>query len=167
MTEPVPGFPGYFITREGRLYSFRSFSGRIIDEARELRPRAQKSGHLLASLQRDGKSHRVFVHRLVLEAFVGPCPPGHETLHLDGNPTNNNLENLRWGTRLENMADQRRHGVLVAGMRHGQARHSDEVVRRIRELSARGLNQTAVARELGLLQSYVSRVLSGKRRSAS
>jgi len=43
------------------------------------------------------------VHQLVCEAFHGPCPPGMETLHLDENGLNNRAENLRWGTRKENL----------------------------------------------------------------
>lgn len=51
------------------------------------------------------------VHRAVLEAFVGPCPPGQETLHRDDDKENPSLENLRWGTRSENVADAYRNGL--------------------------------------------------------
>jgi hypothetical protein len=43
------------------------------------------------------------VHQLVCEAFHGPCPAGLETLHEDENGLNNRPENLRWGTRKENL----------------------------------------------------------------
>lgn len=51
-----------------------------------------------------------YVHRVVLTAFVGPCPDGMEGCHNNGNPTDNRLENLRWGTRSENSRDTVRHG---------------------------------------------------------
>lgn len=52
------------------------------------------------------------VHRLVLEAFVGQPPfEGAETRHINGDPTDNRLANLRWGTHAENMADMLRHGT--------------------------------------------------------
>lgn len=57
-----------------------------------------------------------YIHRLVLEAFVGPCPDGMEALHSDGNKTNNNVDNLRWGTPSENNRDIVKHG------RHRNAR---------------------------------------------
>jgi hypothetical protein len=44
-------------------------------------------------------------------AFVGPYPEGMEIRHLDGNPENNALENLKYGTRSQNIQDQIRHGV--------------------------------------------------------
>jgi hypothetical protein len=50
------------------------------------------------------------VHKLVLEAFTGePRPEGMVCCHINGNPSDNRLENLRWGTRHENAADTRRH----------------------------------------------------------
>lgn len=57
-----------------------------------------------------------FVHRLMLEAFVGPCPPNHEGTHLNDVPGDNRLENLRWGTSSGNSYD------LVRNGNHGMAR---------------------------------------------
>ena len=50
-------------------------------------------------------------HRLVMFAFVGPCPPGQEVRHLDGDKLNPSLDNLVYGTRSENMRDMVRHGA--------------------------------------------------------
>lgn len=62
-------------------------------------------------LSRDGNYKQGRVHQLVLIAFAGPAPAGCEVLHNDGNPGNNRLANLRWGTRSENLYDRVRHGV--------------------------------------------------------
>lgn len=50
------------------------------------------------------------VHVLVLEAFDRPRPKGAVCRHLDGNPINNHLSNLAWGTHKENTEDRKRHG---------------------------------------------------------
>ena len=68
------------------------------------------SGYRQVKLSKDGKGKTLVVHRLVLEAFVGPCPPGAEGLHWDDDKENNALSNLRWGTRRENLLDRVRNG---------------------------------------------------------
>ncbi len=73
-----------------------------------LRPGTVKSGHQIVIL---GRGNPKLVHSLVLTAFVGPRPAGHDSCHNDGNPANNSLGNLRWGTRSENVRDAMRHGT--------------------------------------------------------
>lgn len=52
----------------------------------------------------DQKNH--YIHRLVLETFLGPAPDGCECDHYDRDPSNNKLENLRWVTHYENMKNK-------------------------------------------------------------
>lgn len=68
-------------------------------------------GDLKVTLSRGGKGKTWLVHRLVLTAFRGPCPPSLECLHGNGNSADNRLVNLRWGTRSENQEDSVRHGT--------------------------------------------------------
>ena len=75
-----------------------------------------KFGHLYVKLCKSGERRPFLVHRLVLETFIGPCPVGMETRHLNGDAQDNRLENLCWGTHLENMEDCRRHGSLIGKM---------------------------------------------------
>lgn len=57
-------------------------------------------GHPAVALCRDGRSHTYTVSRLVLEAFVGPCPGGKVARHFpDTDPHNNRLDNLIYGPR--------------------------------------------------------------------
>ena len=59
---------------------------------------AQRDGYL--QIRISGKTF--YVHRLVLETFVGECPEGMECDHIDRNRSNNRIENLRWITVNEN-----------------------------------------------------------------
>jgi hypothetical protein len=77
------------------------------------------------------KSH--LVHKLILWTFRGFAPEGMECRHLDGNPQNNKLTNLVWGTKLENSADRRRHGQWEGGEGNGNAKLTKQNVYHIRE----------------------------------
>lgn len=72
-----------------------------------LRPGRAKSGHLTVVLGREFGSHTV--HALVMLAFRGPTPAGLEIRHLNGNPADNRLMNLAFGTRSRNNQDKKWH----------------------------------------------------------
>lgn len=62
-----------------------------------------KNGHLSLILRRGTQGQPV--HQLVMKTFIGEIPEGMEVLHRNGNPKDNRLENLRYGTRTENILD--------------------------------------------------------------
>lgn len=101
---PVPGFEKFYtISDSGEVFSLR--------RSRTLKTyKHPKTGHLLVDLTSD-KRYKKKVHRLVAEAFIGPCPGGQEVCHRDGDPENNSPDNLYYGSRSENVLDQVTHGV--------------------------------------------------------
>lgn len=120
---PVVGYEGlYEVSDMGRVRSLDRAVWRddarcrphyVTYRGREMRLSRQAHGYVGVILWRDGKYRNVRVHRLVLEAFVGPCPRGMETLHGNGQRNDNRLANLRWGTQEENAEDRVRHGTLT------------------------------------------------------
>lgn len=116
----ILGLEGYYITTTGVVLSRWKTRGRKVgkgvekylsDTMRALKPHKDKRGYARVALYLDGVSKTYQVHRLVLETFIGPCPEGMECLHIDGNPENNDISNLRWGTHYENVQDAKRHGT--------------------------------------------------------
>lgn len=116
-------------------------------------------GHLRAQL---GKGRHQLVHRLVLTAFVGPCPDGMEACHNNGSPTDNRLCNLRWDTRRANQADKVLHGRSLRGDRNPLAKLQPSDIRRIRDLSREGVTGREIARRLNVTPANVSSILKGK-----
>jgi hypothetical protein len=73
---------------------------------------AHPDGHMRVWFTGDDGRTTKYVHHLVLEAFVGPRPPGRLGLHNDGAPSHNWVSNLRWGTHGDNSRDAVRHGHM-------------------------------------------------------
>ena len=154
---PIPGFEGYEVSSYGRVMTFR---GRRKPRLKKL---TANCDHLILNLRADGKTTGRYVHRLVLEAFVGPCPSGMECRHLDGNGFNNHLDNLKWGTRVENIADSKRHGTFNVGRgeRHGKAKLTAADVIAIREACGR-VSLRMLAARYGVSYGHVSKIARGE-----
>lgn len=112
------------------------------------------------NLWRHGKLTQVLVHRLVLEAFVGPPPDeDSEGCHNNGRRYDNRLGNLRWDTRRGNARDMRKHGTAQVGERQHMAKLTEDDVRRIRRMSDDGIPQRVIAHRHKVCQMTVSLVV--------
>lgn len=122
----IPGHPDYQVSDQGRVRSRARPGGwRVLRCGRF----PDKPYRRVALKTPGGAYKHHMVHVLVLEAFVGPCPAGMQTRHLDGDGANNRLDNLRWGTPKENAEDQDRHGRRPRGERSHLAVIPDEAAR--------------------------------------
>ena len=105
----IAGYEGlYEVSDAGRIRSKRrsGSSGGV------LRPMVRPDGRMRVALSKNGVVTDFLLHRVVLEAFRGPCPEGMEACHSDDDPSNNNLSNLRWDTHANNVNDRRRNGKM-------------------------------------------------------
>ena len=103
------------------------------------------------------------VHKLVLLAFVGPCPKGMECCHYDGDVRNNRLNNIRWDTHLSNEEDKRRHGTGNVGEKNHSAKLTVEKVREIRSLYMTGqYNYARLTKMYGITVGTLSPIISGR-----
>lgn len=122
-----------------------------------LAPAPHRSGHVAVHLSRDGVVETVQVHRLVLEAFVGACPDGQETLHGPGGPADNRWpENIRYGTRSENTIERHRDGVMQ------NAKLTPEIVIICRQRRVNGDTYGAMSRDYGVSEQAMWRAVNGK-----
>jgi hypothetical protein len=106
-------------------------AGLRIYRERILKIRLNLDGYKCVSL---GKYMRnIPIHILMLEAFVGPRPPGHVACHGPNGRLDNSLGNISWGTYSKNLgADKRRDGTLPLGENHHNAKLKERDVTFIR-----------------------------------
>lgn len=113
---PVADFPGYFVSRNGTVYSLlsraNSHCSRCSDfKVRTLVPRKTATGYLRVGLHnpQSGKRCDRYIHRLVASAFVAN-PDGHRTVHhKNHNRADNCADNLAWVSRGANTCEAMQH----------------------------------------------------------
>lgn len=168
----MDGCPQYRIGSDGTVWSClrRAPKGNgvyILSNCwKRLRPgtfRDHRGPYKFVNLAISPKKYRVLlIHRLVLEAFRGPCPEGWETRHRDGDPSNNNLDNLLWGTKAQNGYDRIRHGRQPKGEEHHKAKLTNNGVFLIRKLRTTGLSYAKIGKKVGVSATTIRMVCIGR-----
>lgn len=160
----VPGYPGYRVGSDGTVWSRRRGlrPGSALGDEWTLRKASpRRDGYLGLQLWPSGKNF--YVHRLVLELFVGPCPEGMQGCHFpDPDKNNNHLTNLRWDTSKANNADRFVHGTDPTGERNPRARLTERDVVEIRRRYAVGETLESLGEEFGVWCTTISAVILRK-----
>lgn len=139
LAKPHPRFTTYVVDVDGQVYGPKGAA--LVQTESGL-------GYRKVSVSFESRVWNVRVHRLVLETFVGPRPEGWHVDHINANPLDNCLLNLRYLPCKEN--NQRRACV----------KFGPENLAEARRLYATGkYRQCDVGRMFGACQQTVSRAL--------
>lgn len=149
----VKGYEGYYeVSDMGRVRSLdrvrrngKHYKGKM------LKPHANTKGYLQVHLS-DRDSHRqVYVHRIVLEAFMGKCPKGYNVDHINRDKKDNRLRNLRYLPIEENNAQ----GTKTTSRPVAQFDGSGNYV-------AKYDSQMDASRKTGISNTQISNAMNGK-----
>lgn len=141
---PVVGYEGlYEVSDQGRVRNALTLYVLVSVQ--------HGTGYAIVSLRKNLKTVTPRVHRLVLEAFVGPCPKGSVTNHINGVRMDNRLENLEWCTQRANI----RHkfdvlGCCAKGEKNNSSILTESDVHAIRERLRLGHSKGHIAKDYGL-----------------
>lgn len=160
----VVGFEGlYEVSNLGRVKSSAK-----INRAHEIvlkTPANYRTGYLFADLCKAGqKNKHSSVHRLVATAFLPNPEDKVQVNHINGDKTDNRLENLEWATRSENQKHSIDTGLRTAkGEKNSQASLNEDGVLAIRELVRIGtLTQVQIARAFGISSATICDIKAGR-----
>jgi hypothetical protein len=104
----VPGWESYAVSTDGEVMRVAKGRGTRTGTVRTFS--CHRKGYRRVNLFHRGKAKQFWLHQLVALTWIGPPPfPRAVVRHLDGDPTNNRLSNLRYGTQSENERDKVRH----------------------------------------------------------
>lgn len=153
----------YAVTDDGRVFTCRPCVRNVGAVAREMRLTVDKQGRSYVRVHDGKRCKGERVHRLVAAAFLPPPPAGCTLIrHLDGNNSNNHVENIAWGTHAENMEDMVRHGRSNRGRRNPNAKLNERTVRAVRILADEGVSVPGMAKLLGVTDDTVRRAVKGE-----
>ena len=169
---PIEGYPGYRVGNDGTVWTCwkrrggrspdGSYSGVVVlsDRWKQLK-QGRRGGNKAGSvdLRKDGRTIHRFVHQLVLEAFIGPCPVGMVARHGPHGKYNNHLYNLSWGTQKENIADKERDGTRIYGIVHHNAKMDPDKVRSARQQYAEGVSILSLSFKFGIAKTTMRSIL--------
>jgi len=154
---PIPGWEGYFASWQGDIFSSKK------GVLKKLKSYREPPSYPRVSLCRNGEIIGYNVHTLVALTFLGERPPHKDLVrHLDGNPSNNAVSNLAYGTYAENEADKEVHGRRLRGHAVAGSKLTEDDVLQIRHLYMDGYSQNAIAETFGLNPTTVFRVIHGE-----
>jgi hypothetical protein len=159
----IKGYNGrYVISNSGEIKRVKSLR---LDRAKlgKLRKNHDKDGYRKIQLHKEGKAKSFFIHRLVLQTFVGNPKKGQQSNHKNGIKSDNRVCNLEWCSRKENVEHAHRTGLCdrAIGSRHHKAKLKDWEVLSIRKEYSRKDHVTLkyLSNKYGVTFSTISRII--------
>lgn len=158
----IKGFEGaYMISNTGKVMSIPR-QGMKGNEPILRKLSLTHDGYVKVRLIYNGKDETRRVHRLVAEAFI-PNPDNKETVnHIDGNKQNNNVHNLEWIDRSEQMIHAYKNNLKVPV--HTNRKLTDEQVESIRKEYVRNSKEhgtVALGKKYGVNNSTIGMIVRG------
>lgn len=158
-TLPIPSAPGYGATSDGAIVRLASGSGATAGRTKT--GTVGSDGYVRVMLYAGNVGRSATVHRLVAEAFLGPCPKGHEVDHINADKQDNRPGNLEYVTRSENLLRRSARGI-GRGEDNAAAKITAADARHIRALHAGGLGYKRIAKATDISWNIIRGVCTGK-----
>lgn len=150
----VRGFPDYYITKDGRVFSTK------YGNLRELKPIPDRKGYLTVHLYKNNKMYSRYIHQLVAVAYI-PNPNNYKLVnHRDECVSNNHYDNLEWCTQSYNLnyGTARKRMAMTKSKTVYQYSLDGKFIKK-------WSSSYEVERKLGIHNTLINRCANGKKKS--
>lgn len=163
--KPIVGYEEYYaISDHGRVMRIKASTGTRVGKI--VKPVKNRRGYLTVALSVKQQRVRHYIHKFVMNAFVGIRPDGYEVNHKDGNKQNNALGNLEYVTSSDNKRHAFATGLKIPtrGSLAGRAKLTWEQVREMRALFATGrYTKVELSAQFGVHEATIGKIVNGQR----
>ncbi len=162
---PITGFPGYFASKEGNIYSAWTNNGIKEGKRHKISPRKWKNGYVGLQVRVANQTYlNTSIHRLICIAFHGVPLLGQEVSHINGKRDDNRANNLMWESRSDNHKRKIAHGTTDRGSKNSRASLTHEQVKVIkRMLVNKQYTHQEIATQYGVSRGTISKINNGSR----
>ena len=156
----ISGFEGrYAINRNGEVKNIKT--------NHILKPYTNRVGYFrVGFVIAPYKKKDFYIHRLLAKHFIPNPENKSEVNHIDGKPSNNNLNNLEWCTKSENALHAYKLGLSYSNPNYGEDNHNsilnNSIVRDIRNRYKNGERQCDISKDLNLSRVHVNNIVLNK-----
>lgn len=168
--KPVKGFKGlYEVSECGKVFSLERVvkkRGKVLytKKEKQMSYEKTKTGYYRVILCKNGKSRKIFVHRLVAEAFLPRNRKKHPVVnHKDGDKIHNHYKNLEWCS----YSDNTKHAIEIGlfSPKFQESRISDDVRKAVKKYYVKGSSTrgcVATGKKFGIGKQTVLNIIKEK-----
>lgn len=162
----IKDYPTYRVSNLGRVKATKYYSNihkKYYDRELILKEKTNKFGYKFVGLSNKNGRKNKSIHRIVAETFIENPNNYNEVNHIDGNKTNNHIDNLEWCTRRDNIL----HAYML-GLKKGNSKAKYKVIQSLNGKTIKIWNNISeIKATLGLDYSSLYQCCNNKRKSCN
>lgn len=153
----VQGFENYLVSTLGNVKTINGRFKKIIYD--------NKNSYGYVELWKNNKGKKFRIHRLVAETFIPNYDNKEQVNHIDGNKTNNCVDNLEWVTPKENVTHAINNNLIILkyGINNVSAKLKEEDVKFIRENAKVNVSVKELAKRYNVSTTNIYNILNNKK----